>query len=186
MTSVLIELGWPAKQLSPKSCSECGASISRMAKAGLCRTCARRARPQTFDLSRYTEEDRGHSTPCWIWTGNVRADGYGQTHYKGKVSKPHRVFYTELVGPIPDGLTIDHLCRVKLCVNPAHMEAVSASENLRRQYCAGSGSPADLARRTACKHGHPFTPENTRIRSGGSRICRECNRLNVRRARGAA
>jgi len=179
---LIIEIGWPTKQLA---CTDCGASISRMSKSGLCRTCVRRKRPLRFDLSRFVQEDRGHSTPCWIWTGNVRADGYGQTHYKGKVSKPHRVFYQELVGPIPEGLTIDHLCRVKLCVNPDHLEPVSAAENLHRQFLAGVGLPAYLAQRSACKHGHTFTPENTRIRTGGSRICKTCHRLNARRLRGA-
>lgn len=87
-----------------------------------------RARPQRFEL-----EDRGHSSSCWIWQG-ARADtGYGtMPGPRGVTAVAHRVFYERHVGPIPDGLQLDHLCRQRLCVNPAHLEPVTSVENLRR------------------------------------------------------
>lgn len=78
-------------------------------------------------LSMHIKQDDG----CWLFTGVTNHKGYGRT---GDNSKAHRYYYQELVGPIPKGLTLDHLCRVKLCVNPAHMEVVSRSENSRRAW----------------------------------------------------
>ncbi len=80
----------------------------------------------------YHEEDRGYKTPCWIWNGHKTTDGYGTTHITGTREKAHRVFYRRYVGAIPDGLEIDHLCFVPSCVNPGHLEAVTAAENKRR------------------------------------------------------
>lgn len=70
--------------------------------------------------------------PCWLWTSRQDRDGYGRFAVEGKDFRAHRFAYKDLVGPIPDGLTIDHLCRVPGCVNPAHMEPVTAGENKRR------------------------------------------------------
>ena len=87
------------------------------------------ARLQSQDLSRYTVEDRGYDTPCWIWQGFIDDRGYGQA---GRNTGAHRALYEEHVGPIPDGLEIDHLCRVTACVNPGHLEPVTRQENMRR------------------------------------------------------
>lgn len=107
---------------------------------------------------------------CWEWIG-AKVRGYGYFRLGGKQRKAHRVAYELLVGPIPDGLTIDHLCQNKGCVNPEHMEPVSVSENLSR-----------LGRRmSACRRGHPFTPENTYVQKRGSRVCRTCIRAAQRR-----
>jgi DNA-binding transcriptional regulator YiaG len=73
-------------------------------------------------------EDRGHITPCWIWQGSVNHAGYG----RNSRGMAHRSYYAEANGPIPDGFTIDHLCRVRACVNPEHMEVVTHKENTRR------------------------------------------------------
>jgi len=97
---------------------------------------------------------------CWIWTARLH-QGYGV--YGGKVA--HREAYKRLVGPIPDGLELDHICRRPPCVNPLHMQPVTRSENARRRF----------ALITHCKHGHEFTPENTRV-AAGSRHCRSCDR----------
>ena len=105
---------------------------------------------------------------CWMWTGR-QIKGYGQ--YGSRLA--HRVAYLLLVGPIPDGLEIDHTCRRPLCVNPAHLEPVTRAENQRRRSEA----------QTHCKHGHEFTPENTyRMRHGG-RKCRACGAAEARRYR---
>ena len=103
---------------------------------------------------------------CWEWTGAC-VEGYGYFRMGTQQKKAHRVAYELVVGPIPDGLTIDHLCQNKGCVNPAHMEPVTAAENLSRQG----------QRMAACRRGHPFIPENTYVsRSGGRsrRVCLEC------------
>lgn len=108
---------------------------------------------------------------CWEWTGTKQANGYGAFYENGRVLRSHRWSYEHHVGPIPDGLQIDHLCRNRACVNPAHLEPVTALENARR------------AMRTHCVNGHEFTPENTYIPADGKRYCRECRRRRVREQR---
>lgn len=77
-------------------------------------------------------EDRGWETPCLIWQGNPMGTGYGTTWQGEKKMLAHRWMYEQTYGPIPDGLVIDHLCRVRLCVNPDHLEPVTDAENIRR------------------------------------------------------
>jgi hypothetical protein len=111
---------------------------------------------------------------CWIWTGNQSDDGYGRIGISHNVSvRAHRAVYRELVGPIPDGLVIDHLCRVLLCVNPEHLDVVDSVENSRR----GNGPQAHALRTNRCIRGHEFTEVNTVIRKNGSRACRVCLRV---------
>src|SRR5688572_16860021 len=69
---------------------------------------------------------------CWLWTASRILSGYGQVRFEGKNQRAHRVAYALVKGPIPEGLVLDHLCRVKHCVNPDHLEAVTQAENLRR------------------------------------------------------
>lgn len=102
---------------------------------------------------------------CWVWTGTVHK-GYGR--YSGQGA--HRLAYELLVGPIADGLELDHLCGNTLCVNPQHLEPVTRMENMRRRY----------ADQTHCKAGHEFTPENT-YTGCGVRQCRACQLEAVRR-----
>jgi hypothetical protein len=81
----------------------------------------------------YLEEDRGFSSPCWIWQHARAKAGYGLTRDEDKKTvTAHRVYYQRVVGPIPPKLQLDHLCRVRECVNPAHLEAVTNAENTRR------------------------------------------------------
>lgn len=123
---------------------------------------------------------------CWLWTAATR-NGYGWFRSDtGKNTGAHRWSYEYHVGPIPEGLVIDHLCRVRHCVNPAHLEPVTPLENTRRGF-----SPSQLHRvKTHCYQGHPFSPSNTFISSEGWRVCLTCrrasDRIRQRRRRAAA
>lgn len=70
---------------------------------------------------------------CWLWTGTIERTGYGRFWLGGRQEIAHRASYALLIGPIPEGLTIDHLCRVRACVNPDHLEPVTLAENIRRE-----------------------------------------------------
>ncbi len=80
----------------------------------------------------YVVEDRGHTTPCWVWKLSVTRDGYGQVGHDGRVTLVHIVMWTDRNGPVPNGTELDHLCRVPACCNPDHLEAVTHAENNRR------------------------------------------------------
>ena len=116
--------------------------------------------------------DKQGADGCWLWTGCVRSDGYGSVRFAGRVTYPHRVVYEFIRGPVPEGLTLDHLCRVRHCVNPAHLEAVTHKENCLR----GTSPLAVNAARTHCPRGHAYDEANT-LYDRGKRTCRECNRV---------
>lgn len=114
--------------------------------------------------------------PCWEYRGTKRARGYGVIVVGPgrKAQAAHRAVWEGLVGPVPAGLVLDHLCRNTSCVNPDHLEPVTQAENIRRGY-----APAALnARKTHCSKGHEFTPENTARRSG-RRVCLTCRPSEV-------
>lgn len=122
---------------------------------------------------------------CWIWVGAIHRNGYGNVH----LSKPrrnavaHRAVYEHLVGPIPNGLELDHLCRVRCCVNPAHLEPVTQKENAER--CGSIAALAESVKRRHeapfCSKGHAMTPDNTYTYPNGlHRQCRECSRIYQR------
>jgi hypothetical protein len=113
--------------------------------------------------------------PCWLWTGVPTSAGYSQFRIDGPRVKTHRFSYKMLVGPIPPGLQLDHLCRIRHCVNPDHLEPVTQAENIRRGQAG-----AHNATKTHCLVGHAFTPENTYVHQG-QRRCRTCRR-DARRA----
>jgi len=110
---------------------------------------------------------------CWLWTAWVERNGYGRFWLDGRQHGAHRVSYELYVGPIPDGLEIDHLCRVRHCVNPAHLEVVTAAENVRRM--AATRTPYQ-ALRESCPNGHPYDAENT-IATATGRSCLTCKRV---------
>lgn len=87
----------------------------------------------------FVEEDRGYLSACWVWQGRLNKDGYGRVQVKGKTIRAHRYFFEELIGPIPEGLQLDHLCRVRACVNPDHVEPVTNSANQLRSHVARPG-----------------------------------------------
>jgi hypothetical protein len=107
---------------------------------------------------------------CWEWTATVNRYGHAQVTLAGKTHGAHRIAYQWLVGPIPDSLVIDHLCRNRACVNPSHLEPVTAEENVMRGY----GAPAIHARKTHCPQGHPYDETNTILLTDGGRRCRTC------------
>jgi len=115
---------------------------------------------------RYVEKSDG----CWLWTGFISPTGYAKFGTPSLYA--HRVAYEMEVGPIAEGFDLDHLCRVRHCVNPAHLEPVTHRENVLR----GEGLAAKQARKTHCPKGHEYSEANTRLYAG-RRYCRECNRL---------
>lgn len=136
----------------------------------------RRAFSAVERLDRYVEKQENG---CWIWTAALNNHGYGTTVGVDKRhAYAHRLSYELHVGPIPDGMSLDHLCRTPACVNPDHLEPVTQRENVLR----GRGPFARNAAKTHCIRGHAYTPENTYYRRDRiGRMCRECNRLRDRR-----
>lgn len=126
------------------------------------------------DLERFTEKVQ-INTGCWIWTGCILKNGYGQGYWDGKKNYAHRISYQIYKGEIPAGLVIDHLCRVRACVNPDHLEVVTNAVNIQRGL--KSSVHGYRSNQTHCKNGHEFNPENTRMRQKGkclTRICQPC------------
>lgn len=129
---------------------------------------------------------------CWIWIGSRNDKGYGSKGV-GLSRTAHREVYLRTKGDIPPGFDVDHLCRLRCCVNPNHLEAVSHQENIRRGikfFCDnGVPRPNQNSVKKFCKRGHEFTSDNTKITSHGGRQCTLCfnaYRKTVRRARRAA
>ena len=113
---------------------------------------------------------------CWEWTGNLNESGYGRVNAGGRPQRAHRVSYRLFRGVIPQGVTLDHLCRNRACVNPGHLEPVDRATNVLR----GESEPARNGRKSECKWGHPFDSENTGVytdaRGRRHRYCRACSR----------
>ena len=113
-----------------------------------------------------------------MWTGSVNTLGYARLRVGETMVAAQRLAYEALVGPVPKGMVLDHLCRVRHCVNPAHLEPVTQRENALR-----SGMPnAALSKRTHCTRGHAFDEANTYYRPDGGRRCRKCAVLQVLRS----
>jgi hypothetical protein len=115
-----------------------------------------------YILARIRIEDRGHSTPCWIWQRGLTEKGYGDCRLNGRHTRSHRIAYAAFVGAIPGGLQIDHLCRIKACCNPAHLEPVTNEENNYR-------ARGFVVVPEHCSRGH-LNAEN-RDRHGNCRLC---------------
>ena len=131
------------------------------------------------DLSRLLAKVNKTET-CWLYTGYINAKGYGWFWLEGRNLTAHRAAYLLMVGPIPNGAVIDHLCRVRHCVNPDHLEAVTSGTNVLR----GESFSAVNAKKTHCSKGHPFDEENTyRHPKRNARDCRICRRQAATRYR---
>jgi hypothetical protein len=120
-----------------------------------------------------------HDTPegCWEWTGAITSKGYGSIGHEGRRLSSHRLSYELLVGEIPDGLHLDHLCRNRKCCNPEHLEPVPQRTNTLR----GVSFAAENAVKTHCRHGHEYTEANTYVDSRGSRSCKTCRQASHRK-----
>lgn len=116
------------------------------------------------------------TTGCWLWGGALGPGGYGQMATGGRHYYAHRFIYEQVYGPISSGLDLDHLCRVRQCVNPEHLEPVTRWENLRR------GLPGESWVKTYCVHGHKFTVTNTYINRDGHRSCQICRDAATKRS----
>ena len=170
-----------------KQCDQCGASFSppkgnrrKITCSYACATRWRNARriyTRIPDLERFEKKYVPEpNSGCWIWLGGTDRNGYGhfQEYRDGKrrLNLAHRWSYEYFIGPIAEGLQIDHLCRVRACVNYRHLEPVTPALNSRR------GKPATA---THCRRGHEYTLENTVRYRPNQRTCRECYRMNQRK-----
>lgn len=153
-------------------CKNCGrecALINPSLAGDICRACAAAlgsaaaavANTQDAQERFMRQVEIIQSSGCWEWQGTLQKNGYSTFGLEAKSLRGHRWSYEHFIGPIPEGLQIDHLCRNRSCVNPEHLEPVTARENSRR------------AMRASCVNGHPFSEENTYMH-GGRRYCRTC------------
>ncbi len=108
---------------------------------------------------------------CWLWMRGRNGSGYGSVWINGRGFRAHRIAYELTNGPIPQGAHLDHLCRVRHCVNPSHLEAVTQQENILR----GTGLAAQNAKKTHCPKGHPLSGDNLYLYDG-RRYCRLCHK----------
>lgn len=170
------------------ACPERGSSVRRNDVSCIAEDCDRRAKARSMCKMHYSRwrkhgHTRGRPTvlerlisqievdgDCWIYTGYTPPDGYGRIHYNRKPALAHRVCYEQLVGPIPEGLELDHVCRRPACVNPDHLDPVDHRTNAMR----GAAPAIRRHRRRECIHGHRMTAENTYVTPQGYRQCRTC------------
>lgn len=158
----LVELGGLVVEI------EGGEVVGRMVKE---ETARKRRNPWQFKINPKTD--------CWEWLRSITPKGYGYFE-TGNDTRAHRAYYKAFRGDIPQNLQLDHLCRTRSCVNPAHLDVVSSKENTMR----GVGDAARNARKTHCKRGHEFKGTNLRIAprgEGAKRICITCSRAGQRR-----
>lgn len=188
--------------MDKRTCSVEGCDRPVIAR-GLCNTDWKRARRSgelaplakpTLEERFWAKVDRRGPDEYWPWLASLH-EGYGQIMINDRPVGAHRVAYELLVGPIPEGMDLDHLCHTRdtacrlngdcphrRCCNPAHLEPVTRAENSHR----GHSPVVAQALATHCVNGHEWTPANTWIRREGTRVCRACNRTRERQRRKAA
>lgn len=175
------------RQVRSKDCLECGTrfylsareSFLEWVKRQFCSiSCARRRQYGDMIARFWANVEVGRSDECWPWKGSMIWSGYGKAWFRGKTVSAHRVAFELAKGPIPKGLTIDHLCSNRPCCNPSDLEAVEIGVNVRRSAIA----PAALnARKTHCPRGHPFSGRNlVFVEKGRERRCRSCENAKSR------
>lgn len=125
------------------------------------------------------------ASECWLWGGFIDKDGYGM--FSAKIGskkttlRAHRAVYEDMIGMIPPGLTIDHLCEVRRCINPEHLKPATNRQNVLRSKKSVAGINV---RKSRCVNGHDFDRANTYIRLTGGRMCRKCRTIKERSRRG--
>lgn len=132
-------------------------------------------------LARFdTKWELAPDSGCHLWTGTMNRWGYGVFNINRRVQNAHRWAYILKIGPIPEGLVVDHTCNNRRCVNPAHLRVCTQKENIHAEH--SSTIAHRLSLQTHCKRGHEFTPENTTMtgKKGNIRSCRECMRMHSR------
>lgn len=167
----------------PVICPDCGETralryaatwaIRRGLNSGTCDLCAKKKRRRPH-IQRVIEKIGPTDTNgCWPWMGNRTNRGYGGARNEhGRGTTAYREVYEILIGPIPEGLELDHLCRNPACVNPEHLEPVTGAENKRRA--------AEANYSPVCPRGHVFDSVNTYVGKDGYRKCRACRRDKAR------
>lgn len=123
-------------------------------------------------------ERRPDLGPCWIWTAYTDDNNYGRFNVEHRMEMAHRVAFVLAGGVIPDGYEVDHLCFVRPCQNPGHLEAVTHEENSRRSTAAEVNAARQLAI-ARCPVGHEYDEANTGYRADGRRRCRACDRART-------
>lgn len=176
----------PNKTTIPRVCQQCGADFLaltcnvRQGKGKYCsvgcRDLARRQRTRDTILDCALSKIDKLPDGCWRWTGYIDTKTGCGRMYGGNYQtvNVHTVMYTQIVGPVPEGLELDHLCRHRWCVNPDHLEAVTHAVNLARGH-----APTSLLHQSGkCKNGHTISPENTCFRKGTNDVvyCKVCRR----------
>lgn len=123
---------------------------------------------------------------CWLWTKGLKGAGYAQIGYRDRRSvSAHIVAYELKYGIVPEGLELDHKCRVRCCINPDHTEPVTHLENMLRGDAGQKAAAANLAK-THCKRGHAYSGSNLYVNPSGVRVCRACVALSMRKHRSSA
>ncbi len=165
------------RTVAPKICAHCQKPFDHRRdglKRQYCgRACSDAASWKTIDQAFWAHVEKTET--CWLWTAGLDRDGYGYGNFRGKRFRAHRFSYELLIGPIPKRREPDHLCRVRHCVRPDHMEPVTQQENQRRGKSL-YGKRLRQRAQTRCKRGHPFDRKNTYNSTDGSRQCRTCRR----------
>lgn len=153
-----------AKKTALTPCPHCGAMFLRLSRSPYCSTLCR------FTV-KYTVDHAG----CWVWTAATDGHGYGQINVNRRPVKAYRWALENIGGQeLIDGLTVDHLCRNRLCVNPAHLEQVTARENTLR----GESPTVRAWRDGVCARGHSLA--NAITKPNGARTCRPCENQRQR------